>query len=190
MENKIQITPEAQEILKDLKQPAWIAEAIAKAMAVQNQLTLAQISRQHLTGQGPFPVDEHKLGVRTGRLRGAASANAPEIRDQRVETSIGDSVEYAAIHEFGGRIHREARSGTVRLRTDSAGELLRQAGFSHLAVFAKPSHKRAKEVSYQAAAHDMEMPERAPFRTGIEERMPEYGEAISRAIVEAWGARG
>jgi phage gpG-like protein len=105
-----------------------------------------------------------------------------------VTSSIGDNVVYAAVHEFGGTIHHEARTGMARLHLDARGQLFRQVGNANLAVFAKTSHaaSRVKEVAYKAEAYDVEMPERAPFRTGIEEVREHYGRMVSAELVKAW----
>lgn len=77
-------------------------------------------------------------------------------------TSWGTNVVYAGIHQFGGEIKRAAYSSWARLRTDAGGRLLRQAGHSHLAVFAKATHKRVNVVRYTVDAHTIKMPAR-PF---------------------------
>ncbi len=189
MSGEIKLSEEAQRILTDLQVPDWVLATIAKTLKRENEYTIAKIQQDHLTGRGPFPVEEHRLGVRTARLRSAVWANDPQINESSVTSAIGDNVEYAAIHEFGGRIVRKPRSGTVRLRTNEAGELLRQPGHEHLAVFAENTHKRAKEVQYQAEGYEINMPERAPFRTGISERMDAYGKAMSDDLVTEWGQR-
>ncbi len=111
----------------------------------------------------------------------------------QVKSAIGDNVVYAAIHEFGGRIVRKARSGTVRLRTGGRGggvldELLKGPG-GRGAIFASKHHKQVREVAYEAKEHEINIPERAPFRTGIGERIDAYGKSISADLVAAWRDR-
>lgn len=195
-ELKFELTEQAQRIISDLQTlPEWGLQAVARGMDQANQLTLARIQKEHLTGVGPFPPEEHRLGVVTNRLRSAAWASPAAVSGQTVSSAIGDNVVYAAIHEFGGVIHHSARSGKVRLRTNkhqaggSEATLMRQNGYAFLAVFAKASHKNVREVSYEAEAYDVTMPARAPFRTGIEENAAEYGRQMSRALVTAWKER-
>jgi phage gpG-like protein len=184
---KIDLTPEAKRIVANLQTlPPKVVQSIARAMDLSNQLAIAKIQTDHLTGRGPYPVDQHKLGVVTSRLRGSVRASAATIHGETVETAIGSNVVYAAIHEFGGRVHHEARTVKVRLRTDAKGNLLRQLSNSHLAIFASRTHKRAKEVTSKAEAYDVDMPERAPFRTGIEESLHHYKRFVSAGIVAAW----
>lgn len=70
---------------------------------------------------------------------------------------------YAAIHNFGGPITRKPHTGTVRLRTDAKGNLLRQGSEglkANLAVFAKSSHKRAVSKSFSSSGYTWNMPQR------------------------------
>jgi len=181
----IQLTEQAKALIARMETlPARALTAVAGAMDRENLLTIAHIQRAHLTGVGPFPPEQHKLGVRTNRLRNSVTASSASVEGQRVDSAIGSNVIYAAVHEFGARIHHEARETKVRLRIDARGSLVRQLNHPHLAVFAGRTHKRAKEVSAQVGAYDVEMPERAPFRTGIRERATNYGKSISRAIVQ------
>ena len=185
----IQLTPESERILGNLRDlPASMVRSIAKGMDVANAVTVSHIQIARLTGQGPFAIAEHRLGVRSHMLRGALWASKATVSGDQIESSIGDPVKYAAIHEFGGVIHHKARHGTVRLRTNARGELLHQKKNPHLAVFAKSSHKLAKEVGYEADEYDVVMPERAPIRTGIQESLQEYGKEIGNAIQAAWDA--
>ena len=87
---------------------------------------------------------------------------------------VGSNVAYAAIHQFGGTIHHAARSIRVRLRTDKAGNLLRQGDKGNakssgkgLAVFARDSHKQVRETWHTAEAWQVNIPAR-PF-------LPFYG---------------
>ena len=76
---------------------------------------------------------------------------------------VDTNKKYAAIHNFGGPITRKPHSGTVRLRTDSKGNLLRQGteGLkANLAVFAKAKHKLAVSKSFSSAGYTWNMPQR------------------------------
>lgn len=182
----IKLTDEAQGILRSIKgMTEGMSRAVARGMDQANQLAVARIQRDHLTGKGPFPVSEHRLGVRTHRLRGSINASRAQVTGNQVSSAIGSNVIYAAIHEFGGVIHKDARNGSVRLRVDRHGALFRQPGFAHLAIFARPQHK-AREVKTKIKAHDIIMPERAPVRTGIAESAADYTREISAAIVNTW----
>ena len=72
----------------------------------------------------------------------------------------GAAKDYAAIHQFGGTIDRPAYSVKTRLRTDAKGDLLRQKDRKNLAVFAKDSHKRARESWHTVEAYKVQIPAR------------------------------
>lgn len=93
----------------------------------------------------------------TGRLMNSITH---QVADNAV--TISTDVEYAAIQQAGGTIHRAARAGRVRLRATASGQLLRQKGHANLAVFAKASHKRAVERSFAGRDYTITLPAR-PF---------------------------
>jgi phage gpG-like protein len=185
---KIQLDPQAERIIAGLQTlPTRMVGYIAAAMDQQNRETVSHIQLYHLNGVGPFPPEEHKLGVRSGRLWQSLWARpAQQTNGNQVDSAIGTPVKYAAIHEFGGRIHKPARQANVRHRLDARGNLVKQLGNANLLVFAKGNHTRARETQVEIPAHDVDMPERAPIRTGIAECLPNYSRTISAHIVEAW----
>ena len=90
---------------------------------------------------------------------------------------VGSNVKYAAIHQFGGTIDHAARSVRTRLRTDKQGNLLRQGDkgrSKNLAVFAKDSHKQARETWHTTGAWQVNIPAR-PF-------LPFYGNAENATL--------
>lgn len=186
---KIELTEQAQSVIARLKRmPAALAPAIARGMDKANQLAIARIQSAHLTGRGPFPPPQQRLGIVTGRLRASVNASPAQVNSDTITSAIGSNVIYAAIHEFGGRIHHPARRAKVRLRTDARGNLVRQLANSNLATFASSAHKRAKEIETDVPAYDVEMPERMPFRAGIRESAGAYKAMISAQIIQAWRA--
>jgi phage gpG-like protein len=187
LRTKIELTPEAEKVLSGLQTlPPRLAREIANAMNLENQFTLANIVQNHLTGKGPYPVEQHKLGERSHLLRNSARTSDAVIAGDKVESAIGSNVKYAGVHEFGARIHIPSHPVTVRLRTDARGNLVRQLGHSNLAMFARAGHKRVRAVKTQTKAYDVNIPARAPFMTGIRERSKNYALAVSRAIANAW----
>lgn len=182
---KIELTPEAARIVAGMQTlPARIVNYIAAAMDQENLATASHIQSEHLTGKGPFPVAEHKLGVRSGLLRESVTASKAAIEGGLIVSAIGSNVKYAKIHEFGGIIHKPARQQKIRHRTDRRGNLLKRD--NGLLIFAKAKHKNAREMAVEIPAHDVQMPERAPFRTGITECAGNYNRAISQHIMDAW----
>ena len=79
------------------------------------------------------------------------------------EAGIGTNMVYAAAQHFGAKIQRQGKAGTVRLRTDAKGVLLRQGDkgkLAKLAVFARASHKRAVDRAYQGKDYTITLPAR------------------------------
>jgi hypothetical protein len=193
MNIRIQLTADAQRLVTGLQTlPVRVLNYIAAAMNKTNQLALANV-KQRLVGVGPFPVEAHRLGRRSGSLYSGVRANAPEINGNVVTTSIGTNVtnkgfNYAALHEFGGTVQRKGREHQVRLQTDKHGNLTRNARGG--AVFAKRNAKHAVTRTGQSQDHTVTYPERAPFRTGIGETLPDYNRNISAGIVEAFNSLG
>lgn len=72
----------------------------------------------------------------------------------------GAAKDYAAIHQFGGTIERAPHSVKTRLRTDAKGNLVRQGDHKNLAVFAKDSHKRARESWHTVEGYKVQIPAR------------------------------
>ena len=135
----IELSPEAIALTEKYKNAeAEFPKAIQRGMTRALQIVSGRIQKSRLTGHGPFPVEQHRLGERTVQLKLRTRATPARIRftgdDAVVEGAIGSSVEYAAIHEFGGK----------------------------------------------------HMPERAPFRTGINENLQyiadEIGEEIGKSM--------
>ena len=180
----IPITDSARRALNGLD-PQHIRTSVARAMDAENQLTIAHISEARLSGKGPFPVEEHRLGVRSRTLVRSLRASKAVVSADQITSAIGTNVVYAGIHEFGGVISHAARAGRVRLRTDASGNLLRRGANGRLATFAKSSHKRAVERTFTTSGHDVTMPARAPIFHGIQDRRENYGAAISGGITSA-----
>lgn len=185
---KIELSKEAGDAASRIGDREALLRQIARSIDTENQLTIAHISTVRMRGNNgkPFAPEMHVLGIRSARLIKSVRASKAQAVGSSVTGGIGSNVKYAGTHEFGGRIKIPARQGTARLRTDRSGSLMRQIGFPKLAVFARRKHKQVKEVAYSAAAHEINMPARAPIRTGIEDRKPQYGTAISNAIVNFW----
>jgi hypothetical protein len=190
-EKSIKLSEEAQQILKDLEQlPEAMPKAIAQAMYDEDDLTVSHIQKEYLSFPKDGPTVEIGLRTRTNRLR-QSLWHSTAVEGERVTSSIGDNVtskgvNYAAVHEFGAHVMIGERKGTVRLRTNARGELLRQPG-RRGAIFARAEHKRFVTREFTAGAHEYDIPARAPIQRGIEDRMAEYGAAVSAAVVEAMG---
>jgi hypothetical protein len=186
---RIELSEGARQVLADLQvMPDEMLKAIARAMKLENQLTVTHIHEAYLS----FPKDEPavEIGLRTqsNRLRRSVWASEPVIEGQEVRSAIGDfvtnrGINYAAVHEFGAHIERK---GSVRLRTDAKGNLLRQGKNPHLAIFAHSGHKQAKEVKFESEGYSFDLPARGMFQRGIKDRLGNYANSISGAINDWW----
>lgn len=119
----------------------------------------------HAGGRDP----KWKVSKRVQKTGGQTLIDSAQLVNSIQEFVSGNSAgvqtnkEYAAIHNFGGPITRKPHSGTVRLRTDAKGNLLRQGATglkANLAVFAKSSHKRAVSKSFTSNGSTWNMPQR------------------------------
>lgn len=183
----IQLTPEAARALDKIEDHAGLMRALAAELATQNQLTVGHIVKTRLTGKGPFPVAERRLGEVSHTYRRVLQAKPPVIAGNNLESSIGANLPYAAAHEFGATINRVQLAGSVRLRTDARGNLLRTGRNGNLARFARASHKRFANVPFAGGKrYTITIPERAPVRTGMAERLEATALALGERIISFW----
>lgn len=98
----------------------------------------------------------------------------------------GAASAYAAVHQYGASITVPPRKTQVRLRTDAKGNLLRQAANRNLAVFARDSHKRARESWHEVGEYTVTIPARPylPFKgqPGAEVLQPEAQDAMLATV--------
>jgi len=119
------------------------------------------------------------LQVSAGGLAASIAAKATED-----SVTVGTNKVYAAPHQFGATISMKGRNGSIRLRTDTKGNLLRQARegkLRNLAVFAKGHHKRAVERSFSGKDYTIDIPAR-PYLVVQEEDLTEIRAAILRHL--------
>lgn len=166
---------------------------IAEVLASETEANFAAQGRPRWTAlKNP---SERRQGGQILQDSGQLAASiTTEVSD--TEAVIGTNKVYAAIHQFGGKIERGAAGGTVRLRTDAKGQLLRQGDkgrAANLAVFAGAHHKRAVERSYSHEGYDIDMPAR-PYLpiTADGDLQPEAREevldTVMRHLMRAAGA--
>lgn len=103
--------------------PAEAVQAVIKGTARAAPIILGNAVKYRFTGQGPFPFSEHRLGVRTNRLRQSLGFSRPQILDGNlvrlsfgsgVGTDAAEPVSYFAIHEFGFKGKVQVRAHTRR----------------------------------------------------------------------------
>jgi hypothetical protein len=157
-------SPALQRALAGVKLEA-LKGIVARGLTRGTLLMAAQIQAKRLTGKGPFPVSQHKLGVVSGRLRQSIRPTAARIEGDSVISSIGSVVSYLKAHEFGF-------SGAVKVRAHEV---------TMTSLFGK---KLAEPLRFSrlASTRQVKIPERRPIRTGIEENAPLLNREITREL--------
>ena len=170
---RIEITSDAKEAIQNLREfPDKLKAAIVRSMNKLNQEAIGEITRNRLTGTGPFPVSLHKLGVVTSRLRKSVNASRAVIEGDTVHSSIGSNVEYAGVHEFGF-------SGSIFVNSHARRSHLRRTE-------GKKKRSRVAEAIVTGHGRNVHYPARAPIKHGLDDFSPKYSEGFSQAMVDTW----
>lgn len=168
--NAIVITTNPPDLAARLQDKGKFLRRIATVLDKQNDLTVGHISVKRMRGKGPFPVEEGRLGVRTGRLWKSLRRTKAFVAGDAVISSIGSNVVYAGAHELGAQTapHVITAKNGKALRFGAGGKVLFRKSVKH------PGSK---------------IPARRPIQRGIQDRMPAYQEAISKATNEHLSGR-
>ncbi|HTJ77943.1 MAG TPA: hypothetical protein VL357_03030 [Rariglobus sp.] len=171
---QITLSPKAQALLANAQQfPMNLLKAVRTTLNYELGLAVGHIQKDRLTGKGPFPAADGRLGVRTNRLRQSVWQAPAQIAGNVITASIGSNVKYAAIHEYGGAFQVKAHKRRIiafdRYERRGRGLVKTQSGI------------RGAIKSYT-----INFPARAPFRRGLEDRLPRIGQALSTAVVQAF----
>jgi hypothetical protein len=190
---KVELSGEAQRILARYRgAPTRIMPVIANAMNQANNLMLAKILPARFSGAGPFPVAEHRLGERTGHLYDSIRASDAVVEGDAVTSGIGSNLRYFGVHEFGFNGQEFVTAHLRRVvHTRLEGKLVTKKELAESGALTKAGKPRKgrdvqfalKNVIVQDFTRWMQIPERAPLRTGIRENLAAYAETISDAIV-------
>src|SRR5260370_25893731 len=101
----IQISPSAIALADRFRAaPQQFPQAIKRGMNRALAIVSGRIQERRLTGRGPFPVSEHRLGERTGQLK-LRTLSRPAVITNEGNTStitgaIGSSAKYPPYQEF------------------------------------------------------------------------------------------
>ena len=97
--------------------PTRAMSRIVRALERAGLEVVGMAVKERFTGKGPFPVSQHKLGVRSGRLRRSIRCTKPQVnlRTGELSMSFGSNVVYFAIHEFGKEGSVNVKAHTRRL---------------------------------------------------------------------------
>ena len=163
---EIAIHEDSAKILRHLTlMPDRMLEEMRHAMDEQNQYSIGYISQNRLRGQGPYPVNEHRLGIVSGKLWQSLWAVPAVVSGQEILSGIGVPLRYGMAHEFGFAGDVAVRPHTRRRATGKGSDILVRG------------HRRK-----------MKIPERAAIRYGLMDRDYIYGITLTAAIHEAWRA--
>jgi len=157
VEVKVNIDAKSVAYLKKLSDmPKEVPAAIQRGLDEGLQIVKQNLQQRRLSGQGPYPPSEHRLGVITGLLH-ASVYTSTVVQGNKVIGRIGSDVPYAGVHEYGMVISAK------------------NAPFLVFKVLGKTI--RTKTVT---------IPERAPFRTEVEsaESAQIISDAIAREVLE------
>lgn len=153
----------SSEVLAMVNGNARFAGACLRGVRKASQEIVGLAVKESFTGKGPFPASQHRLGVKTGRLRKAIRASLATFNRStgEIEVSFGSNVSYFAIHEFGfkgtenvkGHVRRLAGAKTFRRgkltkkSSNNLKDVLKRGGKTYTNV--RP-HKRKVDVEARA----------------------------------------
>lgn len=165
LEASVTVSPNLEAALRALK-PDVMRRAIGAGMVRATELIKGQIERKRLTGKGPFPPSQNKLGVITGRLRQSLTySKDATLNGDAIRTHIGSNVKYLAAHEFGFNGNVKVKPGRMKI-TQVFGRKLASPLVANRRAFTRK----------------MRIPERAPIRTGIKEHFALIDREIALAV--------
>jgi|SRR6516165_8743968 hypothetical protein len=81
--------------------PDELPLAMKRGMDYALEQVRGRIQRDRLSGKGPYPPEEHRLGIVTQQLQRSLRAEPAVIRGSTIVGSIGSPVFYGALHEYG-----------------------------------------------------------------------------------------
>jgi hypothetical protein len=174
LEIKIDIPQASRAIIAKLQSfKPELGEAIKRGMDKGSAIVLGKTLSERFRGQGPFPVAEHRLGIRTHRLWDSlrwTKAQSVAVGGKLVEVSasMGSNIEYFGVHEFGFE-------GDVQVKSFS--RKVSELRFGRAPVKGKKKTVKKKET-VRAHVRHLRIPARAPLRHGIEDHIGEFTEQI------------
>jgi len=162
------------ELLKGRRSMAQIAKHLLRGVEEGSAQLLAKIQKERLTGQGPFPVAQKRLGNVSGHLKETMRFSRATFAGGKLKTSVGSNVKYFGRHEFGGG-GRQVRVGAHRVKAHTRTKL-----FGRSQRVEMPAHTR------QAYLRKDNMPKREPVMAGVREHAGRiYGITIEKHLIRA-----
>lgn len=185
---QIELPPDSRSLIAQLEEFAAYKIPLALKRGLDKALpqVASRIQEARLTGQGPFPIEEHMLGVRSGQLRQSVRFTAGVIEGDTVTGSIGSPVRYAAVHEFGFQGAVQVKPFFRKNRhADQYGKIervSRRTGRRYGSTIKTASGIAA----VKAHTRHMKIPARAPFGYGVADTDQIIINAVSSQLETAW----
>jgi len=174
--------------------PAGLLRALLVTMKLQNVLTVSHIQEKYASFPKDQPPTMDGLRVITNRLRSSYTDASPAIDGNNITSSIGSNVEYAAIQEFGGQTAAHdivARNGKA-LAIGFGGKFFSAGDFQAVLQGTRGNYRKMKTdlfiqengIIFRKKVHHpgSNIPARQPVQRGIEDRLPDYSQALDATI--------
>jgi hypothetical protein len=175
---QISIGEEARALIERFKTPRGAYEAAALVMDEENQITVSNIQRLYLSFPKSGPTQAIGCRVQSNRLRASIRASTPRVVASgsgfAIDSSIGSNVKYAGVQECGyaGEV---TVAPHVRKRTENA------------VVFGQRRKVRKADSEVRGHKRKLNIEGRGFIQRGVFDRVPDYGKAMSAAIVTFLG---
>ena len=182
---QVSLTTNGQQLLDRLRAfPERLAVAVARGTSAGVQVALGKTQKERFTGRGPFPINENRIGIRTGRLRNSLLLSSMSRDAQGVGARVvSTGVKYFAPHEFGfaGTVNVKEHARTVATYNGKRVKATRKPRKSDKFTITKTTS------TVRAHQRKVNIPERRMLRTGLAEHLPA---ALSEAIERELGRAG
>lgn len=182
---QLSLTPEAAALIAGAQAwPRKLTRNLRDTLDLQNELTVGELVQNRMSARGP-----ETLGVVTSRLRRSVRPSKAVVSGTAIESAIGSNVRYMGAHEYGFvgtvQVPQHTRRNAM-LDLLETGEGKRVERWESFGIRGKKT-KVAGGVSV-VRAHTMRLniKERAPLRRGINDRLPNYREALSATVVNTF----
>jgi phage gpG-like protein len=104
VEVNVTITPASLAYLKKISDmPKQVPAAIKRGLDSGLEIVKDRLIHRRLSGQGPYPVSQHRLGQVTGLLQATVTTRSV-VQGNKVIGYVGSDAPYAGVHEYGAVI--------------------------------------------------------------------------------------
>jgi phage gpG-like protein len=174
MPANLQITIDDKGLAERMGQfPERSTAAIARVVDRENAITVGKIIEKRLSFPRNQPATLEGLRVQSSRLRRSVRAERATIQGNEVNAAIGSNVRYAGVHEAGF-------SGTVHVPGYSRRQVIKRS--FKFGGAARSRQTQGRDIFVRAHSRRVTFPARRPIGRTLEERLPEYKEAIENAL--------